>query len=143
MSVHRTSFTTFTTSGGNVHVHTRTVIDDDGSVRREMRFQTPGNNASVNSNSNSGPAASTSGVSAAPNTSTTPKQNGQWDFRCKKNDNFSRIFFFSLACNLISLGKEHSQMENYLRGGRFLCKMPISAHSLSASREICIKGFRI
>lgn len=72
----RTSFTTFTTSGGNVHVHTRTVIDDDGSVRREMRFQTPGNNASVNSNSNSGPAASTSGVSAAPNTSTTPKQNG-------------------------------------------------------------------
>ena len=65
-SFSRTSFTTFTTSGGNVHVHTRTVIDDDGSVRREMRFKTPA-------------AASGDATSSVPEPDTTTRmRNGEF-----------------------------------------------------------------
>jgi len=87
----RTSFTTFTTSGGNIHVHTRTVIDDDGSVRREMSFKSPpaaapapGANPSSGSASGRGSHSSrarpnpqpASSSHDEPNTHSTPKENG-------------------------------------------------------------------
>ncbi len=62
--------TTFTTNDGTGTVHiTRTVIGDDGSVRREMRFRTP--NAAdaaeaAAANANSTARAATGGASARP-----------------------------------------------------------------------------
>ena len=75
-SSHTTTFSTG--NGSTIHI-TRTVIDGDGSVRREMRFRTPNTEPSrptarVPPNTRSAPPPS-----QAPPTSTTSEARGQPD----------------------------------------------------------------